>query len=64
MENARLLEERLKKIFREVSSITGREIQNDLLADFKKEVSEIVQQNTRRELTRTLVLFRNVLRDL
>jgi len=64
MENARLLEERLKKIFREVSSITGREIQNDLLADFKKEVSEIVQQNTRCELMRTLVLFRNVLRDL
>lgn len=60
MENARLLDERLKKIIREVSLETGKEIQRDLLAQFEKEVEYIV----RCEIAGVLKAIRHALNDI
>lgn len=64
MENARALEDRLKSIIREISGQTGREIKKDLLAGFEQEVTGIVQKNTRQELTRTLTLIKETLKQI
>ncbi|OAT81190.1 hypothetical protein [Desulfotomaculum copahuensis] len=64
MENARALEDRLKGIIREISGQTGREIKKDLLAGLARDVTTIVQNNTRQELTRTLNLLKETLKQM
>jgi len=60
MENARLLDEKLKKIIREVSLETGKKIQLDLLVQFEKEVEHIV----RWEIAGVLKAIRHSLNDI
>lgn len=60
MENARLLEERLKKIIREVSADTGAEIKRNLISELEKGMGEIVQQ----EIVGILKLIRRALKEI
>ncbi|MEW6273779.1 MAG: hypothetical protein AB1556_01485 [Bacillota bacterium] len=60
MENARLLDERLRKIIREVSTDTGTEIKRNLVTEFEKEVGQIIQQ----EMVTMLKLIRRVLNEI
>lgn len=60
MENARLLEERLKKIIREVSADTGAEIKRNLISELEKGMGEIVQQ----EMVGILKLIRRALKEI
>ncbi len=60
MENARLIDERLRKIIREVSAGTGTEIKRNLLAEFEKEVGRAVQQ----EMVTMLKLIRRALNEI
>ncbi|NHM26228.1 hypothetical protein G7K71_04275 [Desulfofundulus sp. TPOSR] len=64
MENARILEERLKRIIREVSNQTGNEIKQDLLVDLEKEVTTIVRQNSQQEVTRFLTLLKGAIHQI
>lgn len=45
MDNSRQIEDRLKKIIKEVSIYTGGEIKNQVVEDFAKAVSNITNQN-------------------
>lgn len=58
MENARHLDERLKRIIGEVSKRTGCEINKTLLNDFEHSVKNILEERCQRETTRFLVLFK------
>ena len=60
MENARLIDEKLRKIIREVSAGTGTEMKRDLLAAFEKEVSQAVRQ----EMVTMLKLIRHALNEI
>ncbi|AEG14105.1 hypothetical protein Desku_0483 [Desulfofundulus kuznetsovii DSM 6115] len=64
MENARILEERLKRIIREVSNQIGNEIKQDLLVDLEKEVTAIVRQNSQQEVTRFLTLLKGAIHQI
>lgn len=60
MENARLLEERLRKIIREVSTDTGAEIKRNLVTELQKEVGQIFQQ----EMVTVLKLIHRALNEI
>lgn len=64
MENARALDERLRKIIREVGNRTGGEIKRDLLQEFELSFSQIANYNSRTSLARTLTLFKQVLDEI
>lgn len=64
MENARLLEERLKNIIREISGQTGEEIKRHLLADLEREVAQLLKENSRQELARLLHLVKGAVEQL
>ncbi|WP_027717039.1 hypothetical protein [Desulfovirgula thermocuniculi] len=64
MENARILEERLKNIIREISSQTGQEIKRHLLADLEREVAQLLKHNSRQELARFLHLVKGAVEQL
>lgn len=64
MENARVLEERLKRIIRDVSNHTGKEIKRDLMVELEKEISDIIRQNSHQELTRLLKLLKEAIYQL
>ncbi|BAF60203.1 MAG: hypothetical protein HPY89_01515 [Pelotomaculum sp.] len=58
MENARLLDERLRKIISEVSGCAGQEIKKSLLDDFTECVQAALEENSRRAAVRFLALLR------
>ncbi|WP_421070993.1 hypothetical protein [Pelotomaculum propionicicum] len=58
MENARLLDERLRRIISEVGKRTGGEINKSLLSDFEHSVQSILDERCRRETARFLTLFK------
>lgn len=58
MENARHLDERLKKIISEVSRRTGGEINRALLSNFEQSVQSILEDRCRRETFRLLTLLK------
>jgi len=60
MENARVLEDRLRKIIREVSDSTGQEIKRDLMDNF----TQAVDQNNSRELLNFLVTLNKALQEI
>lgn len=64
MENARLLEEKLKNIIREISGQTGEEIKRHLLAELEREVARLFLQNSRQELARFLHLVKGAVEQL
>ncbi|MGB9803516.1 hypothetical protein [Desulfofundulus sp.] len=64
MENARVLEERLKRIIREVSNQTGSEIKQNLLVELEEEVTNIIRQNSQQEITRFLTLLKGAIHQI
>jgi len=54
MDSARLLDERLRRIIREISGRTGGEIRKDLLQDFGEHVFAL-EEHTQREASRLLL---------
>lgn len=61
MENARLLDERLRKIIGEVSGRTGGEIKKNLLMDFEDRVRSAMEEHSYRETARFLALLKRAL---
>ncbi|MCL6558285.1 MAG: hypothetical protein K6U74_05690 [Firmicutes bacterium] len=64
MENARLLDERLREIIGEVSSRTGGEIKKNLLADFEAGVNTALGQHWQREIIRLLSLIKSTIEKI
>lgn len=58
MENARLLDERLRRIIGEVSGRTGGEIKKHLLADFEAGVRSALEEQWQRDTARLLGLLK------
>ena len=58
MENARHLDERLKRIIGEVSKRTGGEINRNLLGDFEHSIRRILEEQGRLETFRFLALIK------
>lgn len=61
MENARLLDERLRNIIGEVSHFTGREIKKNLLQDFETMINKASERNFQKETLRILALLKNAI---
>lgn len=64
MENARLLDERLRKIISEVSLRTGGEIKKSLLSDFHEQVRCTLEENSKRERARLLALLKKAIEKI
>ena len=60
MENARLLDERLKRIIGEVGYRTSGEIKKNLLQEIEKSFLSVLEAHNRRETMRLLSLFSDV----
>ncbi len=58
MENARVLEERLRKIIGEISCRTGNEIKKHLLDDFGKCLRTTIATHTEKETVKFLSLLK------
>lgn len=58
MENARLLDERLRRIIGEVSGHTGGEIKKNLLKDFEASVRSALEVQWRGETARLLAMLK------
>ncbi|MCL6635113.1 MAG: hypothetical protein K6T29_05015 [Peptococcaceae bacterium] len=58
MENARLLDERLRRIIGEVGGRTGGEIKRSLLRDLEECVRTALEEHSRREAARLLALLK------
>lgn len=58
MENARHLDERLRRIIGEVSKRTGGEINKNLLSDFEHSIQNIMEERCRHETNRFLLLLK------
>lgn len=61
MENARLLDERLRKIIGEVSGRTGVEIKKNLLLEFEADCQKTLRQHSPKETLRVLTLLKNAI---
>ncbi|HPU35161.1 MAG TPA: hypothetical protein PL078_02735 [Bacillota bacterium] len=64
MDNARLLDERLRRIIREISGRTGGEIRKDLLQDFGEHVRFALEEHTRRETSRLLLNLKRAIDNI
>lgn len=64
MENARLLDERLKRIIGEVGYRTSGEIKKNLLMEMEKSFLSVLEANYRRETVKLLSLFSEVVHKI
>jgi ribosomal protein S7 len=64
VENARLLDERLRKIISEVSSSTGKEIKKNLLKDLTEAFQTTIEAYSRRETTRLLEMLKSTIEKM
>ncbi len=64
MENARLLDERLKRIIGEVGYRTSGEIKKNLLQEIEKSFLSVLEAHSRRETIRLLSLFSDVVNKI
>lgn len=64
MENARLLDERLRRIIGEVSGRTGGEIQKNLLQHFGNCVQAALEEHSKKETARLLALFKKAIEKM
>ncbi len=64
MENARLLDERLRKIIREVSGRTGGELKKDILGDFRDSFSSAMEEHSHRETARFLMILKRAIEKI
>jgi hypothetical protein len=60
VENSRLLEEKLRRIIREISTDTGAEIKRNLVTELEKEMGQIFQQ----EMVGILKMIRQTLNEV
>lgn len=64
MENARLLDERLCRIIREVSNRTGGEIKIQMVEEFTRMVDHITDQGYRRRTINLMSMIKKSLDEL
>jgi hypothetical protein len=64
LENARLLDERLRRIIREISSRTGGELKVQIVEEFTRAVDRITEQNQRRQTVRMMAILKRSLDEL
>lgn len=64
MENARVLDERLRKIISEISSRTGREIKKNLLGDLGEYFQTAIEKQSRQETMRLLEQVKNAIEKI
>ncbi|ACV62589.1 hypothetical protein Dtox_1732 [Desulfofarcimen acetoxidans DSM 771] len=64
MENARILDERLKKIVRDISSKTGHNIKLDLIQDLEERLNKMLNQQSEKKLNQLLIAFKKNLDEL
>ncbi|MDD4237437.1 MAG: hypothetical protein PHT62_02595 [Desulfotomaculaceae bacterium] len=64
MENARILDARLRKIISEVSLRTGGEIKKNLLGDLGECFQTAIEEYSRRETTRLLKLLKKAIEKM
>lgn len=64
MDNARLLDERLRRIIREVSTRTGGELKVQMVEDFTRAVDRISSQSHRRQTMDLMSMIKKSLDDL
>lgn len=64
VENARLLDERLRRIIGEVSGRTGGEIKKNLLSDFEDRVRTALEEHSHRETARLLALLKKTIEKI
>lgn len=64
MENARLLDERLRRIIAEVSHRTGGEIKKSLLQDMENSFLNMLEAHCRAETVRLLRLVRETVNKM
>ncbi len=64
MENARLLDERLKKIIREISSKTGEEVKSVVIEDIIREVETVTARNNERQLIKLLLMLKKAMDEI
>ncbi|HBV99078.1 MAG: hypothetical protein JL50_18485 [Peptococcaceae bacterium BICA1-7] len=64
MENARQLDERLRRIIREVSTRTGGEIKIQMVEEFTRSVDAITTQSSRNQTAYLLLMIKKSLDQL
>ena len=64
VENARLLDERLRRIIGEVGGRTGGEIKKNLLNDFEDCVRAALKEHSHRETARLLALLKRAIEKI
>ncbi|MCL6612026.1 MAG: hypothetical protein K6T66_10865 [Peptococcaceae bacterium] len=64
MDNARLLDDRLRRIIREVSTRTGGEIKVQMVEDFTRAVDRITSQAHRRQALSFMTMLKKSLEEL
>lgn len=64
MENARILDERLRNIISEVSGRTGGEIKKGLLGDLGVCFQTAIEEHSRRETARLLELLKKAIEKM
>ncbi|HOV80000.1 MAG TPA: hypothetical protein PK728_07795 [Bacillota bacterium] len=64
MENARLLDERLRRIISEVGARAGTEIKKNLLSDLTMCFRNELEENTERETVRLLTLLKKAVEKI
>ncbi|MFZ5634418.1 MAG: hypothetical protein ACOY40_16415 [Bacillota bacterium] len=64
MDNARQLDERLRRIIREVSARTGGEIKLQMVEDFTRAVDQITDQSHRRQAVKFMSMLKRSLDEL
>lgn len=64
MENARLLDERLRKIINEISRHTGEEMKKNLLREFETGYSTALEKHSQKKTIQFLTLLKNALNKI
>jgi hypothetical protein len=64
VENARVLDERLRKIVKEISSRTGNEIKHDLLGELEAAFHTVMKEYSRKETTRLMMLLKKAVEKM
>ena len=64
MENARQLDERLRRIIREVSARTGGEIKIQMVEEFTRSVDAITAQSSRSQAAYLMLMIKKSLDEL
>jgi hypothetical protein len=64
MENARLLDEKLKNIIREIGGRTGEEIKALVVEDIIRDMEVIIDRHSQRQLIRLLTVLKKGLDEI